>query len=770
MLGQGCLSPASGGMGRSSGSAGPGPRSHESVLSFFSTREEEKDVSCQPPSLLEQTGNEAESRRADTQPQDAVVETSTASASMSYVPPLDGLRGVAILGVLVFHALPGTLRGGFTGVDVFFVLSGYLITSVILHDIRRGRFTLREFYLRRIQRLLPNAVLAVLFTVALSLAVLLPSQAVKVAQHGLWTIFNLSNVYIWRSVGGYWGDSAASVPLLHTWSLAVEEQFYLVFPVILLFLSRRTHLFKFTACFALASLALSIYGTGRFPSATFYFLPTRAWEPLLGAALATFLVPARVDRPLRRLGSSLWMEVTGWAGLAAIAAGFFFITEAHRFPGVIALVPTIGTLAVLLSVADGRGGPARLLSRPFPVLTGKLSYSLYLWHWPLIVIGREYADFTGRSEQAWTLIGAAVGIALSVIAYYAVEQPLRQRGPGRHWRLRALATGFSVCAVACLLLSMYHPVADPLNRFDRTTFSGNLYTVGPWDESAVLSSTRFADVQFPREQPVAPEVWTKGGIVHDWGKGRPRVVVLGSSHALMYGRLIDDICRQLGLSVAFLSADETSVFFPAAVNERLPTLALTRSFDAARKKWISEWNPDAVLVIDRWDEYAGKPAEFSQKLHALFGELAPHTRNVIVFSQVPALRLGENVNLREYVTWHLRTVGRFPTIAPDPKEAIRQSSIATIGDVARDFPNVQLLRVDQPFYTEDGSVSYSSGRSFLYADDDHLSEAGAEWVREICERAIVAATAHPDRTPDGASPGPYRMRSSRTVQVGTSTR
>ena len=212
----------------------------------------------------------------------------TSSTQMSYVPALDGLRAVAILGVLVFHALPGALRGGFTGVDVFFVLSGYLITSVILHDLRGGSFSIREFYLRRIQRLLPNAVLTVLFTLALASVALLPSQAVRVAKHGLWTIFNLSNLYIWRSVGGYWGDSAASVPLLHTWSLAVEEQFYLLFPVTLLFLSRRTHLFKVTALLSLASLAASIYGTAAHPVSTFYLLPTRAWEPLMGAALATY--------------------------------------------------------------------------------------------------------------------------------------------------------------------------------------------------------------------------------------------------------------------------------------------------------------------------------------------------------------------------------------------------------------------------------------------------------------------------------------------------
>ncbi len=161
-----------------------------------------------------------------------------------------------------------------------------------------------------------------------------------------------------------------------------------------------------------------------------------------------------------------------------IAAGFFLITDADRFPGVVSLNPTFGALAVLISVADGGTSAARLLSRPFPVLIGKLSYSLYLWHWPLIVIAREYAYLTDRSQQVWTLLGAAAGLVLSLIAYWAVEQRLRRARVGRHWRLQAIGTGFAVCAAACLILSLRHPLADQRNMFDRPSFYGS-GSVGP---------------------------------------------------------------------------------------------------------------------------------------------------------------------------------------------------------------------------------------------------------------------------------------------------
>ena len=151
-----------------------------------------------------------------------------------YLLPLDGVRAVAILAVIVFHVWPIALKGGFTGVDVFFVLSGFLITSILLQDIHEGNFSIREFYLRRIQRLLPNLLVTVLF-VLLLWALWMPSSATRqTGCHGLWTLFNLSNIYVWRELGGYWGDTAEAAPLTHTWSLGIEEQFYLVFPFFLL--------------------------------------------------------------------------------------------------------------------------------------------------------------------------------------------------------------------------------------------------------------------------------------------------------------------------------------------------------------------------------------------------------------------------------------------------------------------------------------------------------------------------------------------------------
>jgi len=182
---------------------------------------------------------------------------------MPYSAPLDGIRAIAILAVLIFHISPVVLKGGFAGVDVFFVLSGFLITSILLHDIRDGSFSMREFYLRRVQRLLPNVVVTVFAVLLLWTLLMPPSKAVQAGHHGLWTILNLSNIYIWRNLGGYWGDAAEWAPLLHTWSLAVEEQFYLFFPGFLLLLARvqRTRVLAWLVAATVLSLGLWLYGS-----------------------------------------------------------------------------------------------------------------------------------------------------------------------------------------------------------------------------------------------------------------------------------------------------------------------------------------------------------------------------------------------------------------------------------------------------------------------------------------------------------------------------
>lgn len=667
---------------------------------------------------------------------------------LPYMAPLDGIRAIAILAVLLFHVWPVALKGGFTGVDVFFVLSGFLITSIILHDLGGGRFSIREFYLRRVQRLLPNAVVTILAVLFLWTFLMPPGAAIQPAQHGLWALFNLSNIYNWIHLGGYWGNEAEWAPLTHFWSLGVEEQFYLLFPGVLVLLSRLwpTRLRTGLTATAMVSFGISLYGTYAHPVATFYLLPTRVWELLLGAILAASrFSPGWPKMPQGFLGRFLGTrsgEAMGWVGLIAIVAGFFVINEHDRFPGLISLGPTVGTALLLMSVAQGETRLSRFLSTPWMVRTGKLSYSLYLWHWPLITLGKLHAGFSGKPQLAGAAVGGVAGILLGVAAYLSVERPLRERGPGRPRRLAIIAAGFSVAVLACGIVMMRRPVMDPEHRFDPPSSYGRLFDAGRSATAELSLGVSVADVDYPPAPPRSHDAWRTGGIVHLHGAGGPRVVVLGSSHALMYSRLIDDICREMGISVAFLGMGEgTPAFFETTVNPNFSSPLEAREFDDARRRWIREWRPDAVFVIDRWDSRVSEFPDFEERLRSFLKELSPLVGRVLFVTQVPVVKQGEGVNLRGFTTWRMGDSTVLPRLDPDSNERLRKQVITLVEAAQADFPNLRVLRADLPFYQDDGSIRYAAGRRFFYTDDDHLTDIGTEQLRSLFEKAIAEARA-----------------------------
>src|SRR5271170_3095038 len=297
-----------------------------------------------------------------------------------YRPEIDGLRALAILPVLLFHYRVSPFRGGFVGVDVFFVISGYLITQLIEAERREGRFSIARFYERRVRRIFPA--LFVMLTAATIAAafILFPVDLVRYANSLLATAGFAANFEFWREAG-YFDVAAAEKPLLHLWSIAVEEQFYLVFPaLLLLFQSRRVAI---TLAIFVLSFAFAVWGVIHAPSAAFYLLPGRAWELMLGALLALHAVPFIERRWIR--------EALAVTGIALIAIAVFGYSKDTPFPGAAALLPCLGAALVIYSSVPGITSASAVLSLPPLVFVGRISYSLYLWHWPLYVFARYFS-------------------------------------------------------------------------------------------------------------------------------------------------------------------------------------------------------------------------------------------------------------------------------------------------------------------------------------------------------------------------------------------
>jgi peptidoglycan/LPS O-acetylase OafA/YrhL len=336
-----------------------------------------------------------------------------------YRPDIDGLRAIAVLSVVLYHFdIPG-FKGGFVGVDVFFVISGYLITQVIYKEIDAGTFSLLQFYDRRFRRILPAMLTVILCTVVAGYLILFPKDYELLGEQAAYSALGLANFYfLWNT--GYFDPSAEMLPLLHMWSLAVEEQFYLVWPILLAALAKAagsSHKSTLTALgiIGVTSLTSAAYLVAVDPKQAFFLPYTRAWELALGAALV-FLPVIQTQRLAER---------TGAIGIALIIASVLLLDAKYPFPGLTALFPCVGAALVVCPKAIDTA-TSRALSLRSAVAVGLISYSLYLWHWPVLVFFKYFAHASGPTKPEALLL-FIVALALSALSWRFVEQPFRQK-------------------------------------------------------------------------------------------------------------------------------------------------------------------------------------------------------------------------------------------------------------------------------------------------------------------------------------------------------
>tara|TARA_R110002049_G_C9142000_1_gene559700 strand:- start:42 stop:2474 length:2433 start_codon:yes stop_codon:yes gene_type:complete len=346
----------------------------------------------------------------------------TLSPDLTYREDIDGLRAIAVLAVVIYHAGSTIIPGGFVGVDIFFVLSGYLITQRLVAGFQNrlagGSFTIKEFFIRRVRRLFPAMAATVALSIIAGFFILTPSQLVTLAQAAVAAVLSVANIFFY-SIDDYWGPASETLPLLHFWSLAVEEQFYLIWPVLIFFLATRRWITGLAILVILFSLSLIVtsWASQSVQSASFYLTPFRIYEFVIGAVCVWF------DR-VRRSDAPLWALVRATAfvsGLSLIGLSFVLISADSPFPGWQALLPCIGTAAVIMARSPKPIG--FVLSNPIARHFGLISYSMYLVHWPIIVYANMlYVELTVAHHAVILLLIYASSLAL----YVLVETPLRR--------------------------------------------------------------------------------------------------------------------------------------------------------------------------------------------------------------------------------------------------------------------------------------------------------------------------------------------------------
>lgn len=378
--------------------------------------------------------------------------TSTLPRHFDYRPDIDGLRACAVLSVVLFHAFPTLLSGGFTGVDVFFVISGYLISGIIIRGLNEGTFGLGNFYARRVRRIFPALLAVLIFCLTLGWFILLPDEYAQLGLHTAGGAGFIANLLFWKEVD-YFDVAADAKVLLHLWSLGVEEQFYLIWPLLVtvLWRCRVEYRAPLVITLLLLSFALNILLMRHQPEAAFYFPITRFWELLAGGLLALWSVTG--PGPSSKLQRFICAQATAisLAGIALIILASMILEERHAFPGWWAIAPVLGTVMVIAAGQQSRFNARHLSSRPL-VLLGLISYPLYMWHWPLLSLARV---IEGSEPDVWVrLLAVGFAVILAWMTWVLIEKPIRRSvGPLACRGLLALGIVVAITGAAIHMLA-----------------------------------------------------------------------------------------------------------------------------------------------------------------------------------------------------------------------------------------------------------------------------------------------------------------------------
>lgn len=361
--------------------------------------------------------------------------SSAALSHPKYRPDIDGLRAIAVLSVVIYHAFPNTLKAGFMGVDIFFVISGYLISSIIFENLDCGSFSFGQFYGRRIKRIFPALTLVLVSCLVFGWFGLLGDEFKQLGKHMAAGAGFVSNFFLWQE-SGYFNNAAETKPLLHLWSLAIEEQFYIFWPLIVWVTWKRKTLFLIVFIgLIVASLAYNMHLVRLDPTATFFSPATRIWELLAGVLLAYMRVRPTAWQPSQRQ-----LQIASTLGVLLLAIGFYRIDRGRPYPGTWALLPILGSFCLIFA------GPTAwfnrfVLSNRLLVWIGLISFPLYLWHWPILSLIRIVES--GAPEPYFRNIALVLSVLLAWATYYFVEKPIRSDG-----RSSLKITVLSACVAA----------------------------------------------------------------------------------------------------------------------------------------------------------------------------------------------------------------------------------------------------------------------------------------------------------------------------------
>lgn len=569
----------------------------------------------------------------------------------AYRPDIDGLRAIAVLSVVVFHAFPGLLKGGFIGVDIFFVISGFLISSIIFRSVDAGTFTFTQFYGRRVRRIFPSLCVVLVFSFGFGWFNLFAHEYAQLGKHIAAGAGFISNFALWSEVG-YFDRAAETKPLLHLWSLGIEEQYYIIWPLLVYVMAKsKFRLIPFATLAILgASFVANVWEIASDHVASFYSPQTRFWELLVGSILAYgSLHWPTISKP------SNWyvVNLTALIGALLLACAFVLIGKDSAFPGWWAVLPTIAAAALIW--AGPHSVLNRMLSNPVSVWFGRVSYPLYLWHWPILsFMSITYAEFEPGPERR--LVAVALAVVCASATLYFVERPVRSGGSSRSKILGLVTAMIGIGTIGAWTYQSGGFVGSGFRSEDREQFAAYYGdTRGYLEESGYYSYMHvecdFYDYAAWRggrhtAKPVASIA--QHCYVRD-PSYRKSVLIWGDSHA-----------AQLHVGLKHNLPSEWQIL-QVTGSGCPPDIAASRSSEVnwcEQSNWfasqvIAQVKPDVVIVADQFGRSVERETEIVERLTALgtsrivFAGSTPHWTASL--PAIVARRLWENTPRRTFV-------------------------------------------------------------------------------------------------------------------------
>lgn len=641
---------------------------------------------------------------------------------MLYRKEIDGLRAVAVLGVLLFHSGLSILSGGFLGVDVFFVISGYLLSSLILSELQFDTFRLSTFYFRRAKRILPALVVVVGVSTLLAWHLLLPEQLKDYANSLLGIALLIPNVWFWKQTG-YFSSHNDEKPLIHSWSLGIEEQFYIFFPLVLMVIHRATSRKKwgFLLLMFILSLGLADWSAQKMPSANFYLLPGRVWEFVLGALIALTESEKKVIDWIRAHKKSA--ESIALLSLFCLLGSMIVFSESTPHPSRFSLIPTI-SVALIILLSDSRSWTGKFLSSQPLVRIGLLSYSLYLWHQPVFAFMR--IRFASEALYFQVILNFVLIFVLSFLTWHFIEQPFRKAHQMRGW-------GSQVVVVSLFLFLL--GVAGVRNEgFPQRMSKEKLLALSPKSEENKSFSISLSNVQAYRLGQL---------------KKPSDLVFLGDSHV---NYLVDALSEQLKtLNASAIVITESFcaplVQFGTDSPERNP--GCKNSMSRAIEWVVAQKEIKTVVLFAEWAAYTEgfrwstpKPVPYSEssetnldikKNPEIFSRALKRTvqlfldsgKDVVIIKGTPEYQIDILTHFKQAILW-------------DSSFVLPKHKLLNLTEYARRNFNaeqaflqlangaVRFVETGQIFCSHMECEYMSEGKEPYYMDDNHLSKVGAQ--------------------------------------------